>query len=74
VVWSLVGEFHILGQNKELLYIFQLLQELKSNDQPHQRDFCINMLNCLKDYSLFLDRIVFSDKATFSLVREGESS
>jgi hypothetical protein len=49
------------------LYKFQLLQELKPNDRPHQRNFCTDMLNCLKEYNLFLDKIVLSDKATFHL-------
>jgi hypothetical protein len=48
-------------------YKFQLLQELKPNDRPHQRTFCTDMLNCLKEYNLFLDKIVESDEATFHL-------
>jgi hypothetical protein len=49
------------------LYKFQLLQELKPNDWPHQRNFCTDMLNCLKEYDLFLDKIFLSDEATFHL-------
>jgi hypothetical protein len=48
-------------------YEFQLLQELKPNDRPHWRDFCTDMLNCLKQDNLFLDKIVLSDEATFHL-------
>jgi hypothetical protein len=48
-------------------YKFQLLQELKPSDRPHQRNFCIDMLNCLRGYNLFLDKIVLSDEATFHL-------
>jgi hypothetical protein len=48
-------------------YKFQLLQELKPNDQPHQRNFCTDMLNCLKQDNLFLDKIVLSDEATLHL-------
>jgi hypothetical protein len=48
-------------------YKFQLLQELKPNDQPHRRNFCTDMLNCLKQDNLFLDKIVLSDEATFHL-------
>jgi hypothetical protein len=48
-------------------YKFQLLHELKPNDRPHWRDFCTDMLNRLKEDNLFLDKIVFSDEATFHL-------
>jgi hypothetical protein len=48
-------------------YKFKLLQELKPNDRPHWRNFCTDMLNCLKKYSLFSDKIVLSDEATFHL-------
>jgi hypothetical protein len=48
-------------------YKFQLLQESKPNDQPHRRKFCTDMLNCLKEYNLFLDKIFLSDEATFHL-------
>jgi hypothetical protein len=48
-------------------YKFQLLQELKPNDRPHWRNFCTDILNCLKEYHLFLNKIVLSDKATFHL-------
>jgi hypothetical protein len=48
-------------------YKLKLLQELKPNDRPHRRDFCTDMLNCLKEYNLFLDKIVFSEEATFHL-------
>jgi hypothetical protein len=48
-------------------YRFQLLQELKPNDRPHRRNFCADMLNCLKEYNLFLDKIVLGDEATFHL-------
>jgi hypothetical protein len=46
---------------------FQLLQELKPNDRPHRRNFCTDMLNCLKEYNLILDKIVSSNEATFHL-------
>jgi hypothetical protein len=49
------------------LYKFQQLQELKPNDRPHWRNFCTDMLNCLKEYNSFLDKIVLSDEATFHL-------
>jgi hypothetical protein len=49
------------------LYKSQLLQELKPSDQPCRRDYCINMLNRLKEHSLFLDKTVFGNKATFHL-------
>jgi hypothetical protein len=49
------------------LYKFQPLQELKPNDQPHRRNFCTDMLNCLKQDNLFLDKTVLSDEATFHL-------
>jgi hypothetical protein len=48
-------------------YKFQLLQELKPNDRPHRRNVSTDMLNCLKEYNLFLDKIVLSDEATFHL-------
>jgi hypothetical protein len=48
-------------------YKFQLLQELKPNDRPHRRDFCTGMLNRLEEDNLFLDKIVFSDEASFHL-------
>jgi hypothetical protein len=48
-------------------YKFQLLQESKPNDWPHQRNFCTDMLNCLKQDNLFLDKIVLSDEAAFHL-------
>jgi hypothetical protein len=51
------------------LYKFQLLQDLKPNDW-HQTDFCTNMLNHIKEDNVFLDRIVFSDNATFHLPRQ----
>jgi hypothetical protein len=46
---------------------FQLLQELKPSDRPHRRYFCTDMMNCLKEYNLFLDKIVLSGKASFRL-------
>jgi hypothetical protein len=49
-------------------YKFQLLQELKPNDRPHRRNFCTDMLNCLKQDNLFLDKIVLSDEAIFHLL------
>jgi isochorismate synthase EntC len=58
------------GATKRLsfrLYKFQLLQELKPNDRPHWRNFCTDMLNCLRQDDLFLDKIVLSDEATFHL-------
>jgi hypothetical protein len=48
-------------------YKFQLLQELKPNVRPHRRNFCTDMPNCLREYNLFLDKIVLSDEATFHL-------
>jgi hypothetical protein len=48
-------------------YKFELLQELKSNDRPHRRDFCTEMLNGLEEDNLFLNKTVFSDEATFHL-------
>jgi hypothetical protein len=48
-------------------YKFQPLQELEPNDRPHRRNFCTNMLNRLEEDNLFLDKIVFSDEATFHL-------
>jgi hypothetical protein len=48
-------------------YKFQLLQELKPNDQPHRRNLCTDMLNCLKQDNLFFDKIVLSDEANFHL-------
>jgi hypothetical protein len=48
-------------------YRFQPLQELKPNDQPHCRNFCTDMLNCLKQDYLFSYKIVLSDEATFHL-------
>jgi hypothetical protein len=39
----------------------------KPNDRPHRRNFCTDMLNFLKEYNLFLDKIVLSDKAAFHL-------
>jgi hypothetical protein len=48
-------------------YKFQLVQELTPNDRPHRRNFCTDMLNCLKEYNLFLDKIVLSDEAIFHL-------
>jgi hypothetical protein len=49
-------------------YKFQLLQELKPNDRPHRRNVCIDTLNCLKEYNLFLNKIVLSNEATFHLL------
>jgi hypothetical protein len=49
------------------LYKFQLLQESKPNYQPHRRNYCTDMLNCLKEYNLFLDKFVLSDEAPFHL-------
>jgi hypothetical protein len=46
-------------------YTLKLLQELKPNDRLHRRDFCTDMLNCLEEDNLFLDKIVFSDEAIF---------
>jgi hypothetical protein len=46
---------------------FQVLQDLNPNHRPHWRNFCTDMLNFLKEYNLFLDKIVSSDKATFHL-------
>jgi hypothetical protein len=51
-------------------YKFQLLQELQPNDRPHWRNVCTDVLNCLKEYNLFLDKIVLSDEATFHLSRK----
>jgi hypothetical protein len=48
-------------------YKFQLLQELKPNDRPHWRNFRTDMLNCPKEYNLFLDKTVSSDEVTFHL-------
>jgi hypothetical protein len=48
-------------------YKFQLLQELNPSDRPHWRNFCADMPNCLKEYNLFLEKIVLSDEATFHL-------
>jgi hypothetical protein len=48
-------------------YKFQLLKELKPKNRPHRRNFCTDMLNCLKQDNLFLDKIVLSDEATFHL-------
>jgi hypothetical protein len=48
-------------------YKFQLLQELKPNDRPRPWDSRTDVLKHLKEDSLFLDKIVFSDKATFHL-------
>jgi hypothetical protein len=48
-------------------YKSQLLQEFKPNYQPHWRNVCTNVLNCLREYNLFLDKIVLSDVATFHL-------
>jgi hypothetical protein len=48
-------------------YKFQLLQELKPNDRPRPWDSCTDVLKHLKEDSLFLDKIVFSDRATFHL-------
>jgi hypothetical protein len=42
---------------------FQMLQELKPNDRPRQRDFVTDMVNRLKKDSLFWDKIAFSDEA-----------
>jgi hypothetical protein len=51
-------------------YKFQLLQKLKHNgDWPH-RSFCTDMLNCLKECNLLLDKIVLSDEATFHMSRK----
>jgi hypothetical protein len=46
---------------------FQLLQELKPNDRPRRRNFCTDLMNCLIQENLFLDKIVLSDEATFHL-------
>jgi hypothetical protein len=48
-------------------YKFQLLQELKPSDRPHWRNFCTYMLNRLEEDNLFLDKVVFSNKATLRL-------
>jgi hypothetical protein len=52
------------------LYKFQRLQEFKPNDQPRWTDFNTNMLKRFKEDNLFLDKTVFSDKATFHLSRK----
>jgi hypothetical protein len=57
-----VSDWVILSKNK-----FKLLRELKPNYRPHQRKFCSDMLNCLKQDNLFLDKIVVSDEANFDL-------
>jgi hypothetical protein len=46
-------------------YKFQLMQELKPYDRPHRRNFCTDMLNCLKQDNLFLDKTGLSGEATF---------
>jgi hypothetical protein len=43
------------------------MQELKTNDQLCQRDFCTNIMNHLEEDNLLLDKTVFGDEATFYL-------
>jgi hypothetical protein len=50
---------------KQLWSLFQLLHELKPNDESCQRDFRVHMLNHPDDDHLFLDKAVSPDEDTF---------
>jgi hypothetical protein len=62
---SHMAVWRVLRKNSFRPYKFHLLQELKPNDGSHRRDFCTDMLNPLEEDNLFLDKIIFSDEATF---------
>lgn len=56
----------VLHKNLRLYaYKVQLLQALEPNDKPRRKDFAINMLERISEDETFLNRVCFSDEATF---------
>lgn len=46
-------------------YKIQLLQELKPDDKPKRKEIAVNILEKMEEDGDFLNRICFSDEATF---------
>ena len=56
----------VLHKNLRLYaYKIQLLQELKPDDKPKRKEFAVNILEKMEEDGHFLNRICFSDEATF---------
>lgn len=57
----------ILRRNKIHPYKVSLLQELAEDDPDRRMQFCQQIMNFLDETPQFVDRILFSDEATFCL-------
>ena len=56
----------VLHKNLKLhAYKIQLLQELKPDDKAKRKEFAVNILGKMEEDDHFLNRICFSDEATF---------
>ena len=42
-----------------------MLQEIQPNDMPRRKEFAVNMLQRISEDEAFLERVCFSDEATF---------